>query len=764
MSNASTRAGMSGRARLAGLMFVVLSAAPFAAWAQTPDLEFRAPPAADDSTTPAVMRDLAERLLPVYQEPDSDRYLANLSALQMVAGDYAAADVSRQALRERRRSADSARPVGRGMIYDIYAYAKTIEAENRVAFAQAFTRSFDEVIPRLNDHDAYLVTRWFKTTPPVFRDALQELLDQQRGKDNIGQSEAVGLIWAYLAFSAYRNFAPVVDALVAEDDSRRYAVDNDALISIPGGARIAVMVVRPKNPSKPLPTLLQLTVYQGQNYAKECASHGYIGVVAYVRGGRSGLRPMVPYQHEGDDARAVINWIVKQPWSDGRVGMYGEGYSGFTAWAAAARSPSALKAIATSGATAPGVDFPMAGSIFQNSAYRWSLYMSTAKESVEKSYFEDSLWSALDQQWYSSGRRYRDLGRVHQQPNPIFIRWLNHPSYDPYWQKANPSPEQFARINIPVLTTTGYFSASEPGALYYFAQHTRYNTHADHTLLIGPYDDSVMQRNPSAVLQGYKVDPAALVDVHELQYQWFDHVFKGSATPPLLTTQVNYEVMGANEWRHGSSLAALSGESLKLYLDTAVSGEGRRLTRRKPTKVAFALQTVNLADRTDAGWMPPAELISKVLASHNSLTFVSEPLTKPTDISGQFSARLDFTVNRMDVDLNVMLYERLAGGDYICLFNPAYEFRASYASDRVNRSLLKAGERQELVVKPERITSRRLQAGSRLVMVLGINKRPDREINYGTGNDVSEESIADGKSPIKIRWYSDSYIEIPVRR
>jgi hypothetical protein len=49
-------------------------------------------------------------------------------------------------------------------------------------------------------------------------------------------------------------------------------------------------------------------------------------------------------------------------------------------------------------------------------------------------------------------------------------------------------------------------------------------------------------------------------------------------------------------------------------------------------------------------------------------------------------------------------------------------------------------------------------------MVLSISKRPDREINYGTGGDVSEESIADGKIPIKIRWYSDSYIDIPIHK
>jgi len=116
------------------------------------------------------------------------------------------------------------------------------------------------------------------------------------------------------------------------------------------------------------------------------------------------------------------------------------------------------------------------------------------------------------------------------------------------------------------------------------------------------------------------------------------------------------------------------------------------------------------------------------------------------------------------MDLNIMLYELLAGGDFIRLFNPAYEIRASYARDRVHRQLLKAGERQELTFRSERLTSRQLQAGSRLVMVLGINKRPDREINYGTGHDVSEESIADGKIPLKISWYNDSYIDIPVRK
>ncbi len=248
------------------------------------------------------MRDLAERILPVYQERDPDRYLSNLSALQMAVGDYTSAYASRQSLRERRRNTDLGRRVGRAVIYDIYAYAKAMESENRVPFAQAFTQSFRDVVPRLNDQDAFAVTRWLGTSLPVFRDALQKAFDQQRVKDTISATEATELIWTYLGFEAYRTFGTLVDALDAEDDARRYVAQESILIKTADGAEIRAVVVRPKNPSKPLPALLEFTIYDSQNYAKECAAHGYAGVIAYSRGKHDGSQGVVPYQHDGDDA------------------------------------------------------------------------------------------------------------------------------------------------------------------------------------------------------------------------------------------------------------------------------------------------------------------------------------------------------------------------------------------------------------------------------------------------------------------------------
>jgi hypothetical protein len=737
----------------------VLVLTPSRALAQ--EFEFTAPPAADDANTPALMRDLAGRVLPVYEEPDRDRYLENLSALQLVAGDYKAAYETRQSLRDRQRSADASRPIDRDVVFDLYVHARAMEAGGGTSFAQAFTQSFHEVVPPLNDRDAYSVTSWLATPLSSSRSALQRSFDQLRDKPSITLPEALDLIRAYLSFDAHRSFGPLVVALDREDDRRRYLTQENVLIKADGGAAIYARLVRPKKSAGKLSALLEFTVHTSQDDARASAAHGYAGVVAYTRGKKSIPGRIVPFEDDGEDARTVIGWIAKQPWSDGRVAMYGDGYSGFAAWAAAKRLPPELKAIATSDAMAPGIDFPMQGHIFRNSAYRWVTHNTQGIGDPGND--DDAQWRALDQAWYASGKSYRNLDSLAGKPNRIFRRWLNHPSYDLYWQKMIPFGEQFGRIDIPVLSTTGYYADGEAGALYYFTQHYRYKPDADHTLLVGPYDKSAARDEPLAVLGNYPVDPAALIDLREMRYQWFDHILKGGAKPALLKDRVNYEVMGANEWRHAPSLGAMANGVLRFYLDVKGTTDRHRLAKTSPSAASFLRQAINFADRSDVGGPLPVDLLGKSLPVRNGMTFVSEPLQQPIEVSGLLSGRLDFMANKMDMDLNVALYELLPGGDYLQMFDP-YEFRASYVRDRMHRGLLAADKRHKLAFTSEQMTSRKLQAGSRVVLVLGINKRPDREINYGSGNDVSEESIEDAGIPMKIQWYGGSYIDVPVRR
>ena len=768
--------------------------------AQAQNFDFKPPATVSDPTTAAVMRDLADRILPVYQENNPERYLANLSCLQLVAGNYAAAWVSRQQLRDRLHTGEPGRPVSYNLILDMYTQARALEATNRVPFAQAFTTAYKDAVPKLSDLDDYTFTGWLVTPLTNFRDAVQRIFDQRRPKGNIELAEAVILVQDYAQYEAHQNFAPLIGALDSEDDQRRYESDDEILIKVREGFHIAARMVRPKTATKPLPTLLEFTTYLTPGYIKEVAAHGYVGVIAYARGRGPSTGTAIPYQHDGEDVRAVINWIAAQSWSDGSVGMYGSTYSGFTPWAAAAKQkhfPPALKAIAVTSPTAPGIDVPDDGGVFHNFAYRWSLYVTNSID--EQAYDDDAAWRAVDQKWYASGKAYREFGSFYGkpggpvgQPNPLFLRWLNHPSYDRFWQSLIPFGHELAKVNIPVLTITGYYASGESGALYYFNEHHHNNPHADHKLLIGPYDDGVSVRGVQSVLRGYQVDQAAVVDLRELRYQWFDHVFKGAPEPALLQGRVNYEVMGANEWRHAASLEAMGNGTLKFYLDATAVNASHRLAQhiatskakgvaakggaaaagkskskgKQPVEPTFVTQEVNLADRGDANsWAPQLDIASHNVEVRNATAYVSDPLPKPLELEGAWSGRFDLTVNKQDVDLKIAAYELLPNGDYVQLFEP-YTLRASYAKDRIHRRLLKAGERQVLAFKLERLTSRKLQAGSRIVLILGVNKRPDEEINYGTGGDVSNESLEsdENKVPVKIRWYNDSYIEMPVQR
>jgi len=94
---------------------------------------------------------------------------------------------------------------------------------------------------------------------------------------------------------------------------------------------------------KPLPTLLEFRIDDAQNFAKDCAAHAMWASLPTPAAGERVPLGFIPFQHDGEDARAVINWNRPASVERRPVGMYGEGYSGFVPWAAAKRLPPALK-------------------------------------------------------------------------------------------------------------------------------------------------------------------------------------------------------------------------------------------------------------------------------------------------------------------------------------------------------------------------------------------------------------------------------------
>jgi putative CocE/NonD family hydrolase len=720
--------------------------------------------AADDASLARSMPALATKALAIYRDADAERFLGNRFRLQLVAGQYPQAIETLRSLRQLRTGQD-ANAAALYLQYELYARAKARQRAGRVAFGRAFDDAFRTLHAGLDDNTALQAQISFAANLAAMQDELRQTLQARKGKRTIALDDAIDLLRKYQVRQAYAAILPRVGKLMSEDDARRYLATTDALVRTRDGATIAALLVRPRNAAKPLPTLLEFTIYADDGWslmdAKRAAAHGYAGVVAYTRGKGRSPGAIVPYEHDGDDARAVIDWISRQPWSDGRVGMYGGSYNSFAQWAAAKRMPRALKALMTSASAAPGIDVPMQGNVFMSFLYPWTFYVGNNRGLDDAVYGDRKRWDALNRNWYRGGRAYRDLDRIDGTPNPVFRRWLDHPGYDAYWQAMIPYRREFAAIDIPVLATSGYFDGALVGVQYYFTEHTRYNRHADHTLLIGPYEHFTMQSGVGRFVQGYEIDPVAKVDLQELRFQWFDHVLRGGVKPALLKDRVNYQVMGANAWKHAPSLAAMRNGALRLYLQ-AGEGKAHRLDPTRPGRDGVIEQRIDFADRSDADWSAPVLSLTPTLDDHNGLVFASAPMQQPTEVSGLLSGRLEFIANKRDMDVSVALYERMVDGRYLQL--TTYMGRASYARDRNRRRLLTPGKRERLDFTSERATSRLLQPGSALVAVLSINKQADLQLNYGTGGDVSDETIADAGEPLRVRWRAGSYLDVPVWR
>tara|TARA_R100001369_G_scaffold63840_1_gene90846 strand:- start:315 stop:650 length:336 start_codon:yes stop_codon:yes gene_type:complete len=91
-----------------------------------------------------------------------------------------------------------------------------------------------------------------------------------------------------------------------------------------------------------------------------------------------------------------------------------------------------------------------------------------------------------------------------------------------------------------------------------------------------------------------------------------------------------------------------------------------------------------------------------------------------------------------------------------------YIGRASFAADREQRKLFVPNQKTQVSFNNSKLISKKLQKGSRIVIVVNVNKNNNAQINYGTGKDVNIERIKDAEIPFKITFSGQSSISLPV--
>jgi predicted acyl esterase len=204
----------------------------------------------------------------------------------------------------------------------------------------------------------------------------------------------------------------------------------------------------------------------------------------------------------------------------------------------------------------------------------------------------------------------------------------------------------------------------------------------------------------------------------------------------------------------------MSDKVLRLYLTDAPVDGRHRLSQARPEKPGYVSESVDFADRKSINNLYPTARLSVRINTEGALSFISDPIAKPLSVDGQISGSIRAMINKRDMDFTVAVYEIMPDGRFFSL--AYYLGRASYAWDMSRRRLLTPGKIETIPFSRTGIISRQLNRGSRLFVLLTVNKNPMAQVNYGTGKDVSDESIADAQEPLEVRWYNDSLVRVPV--
>jgi len=245
---------------------------------------------------------------------------------------------------------------------------------------------------------------------------------------------------------------------IVTDFPRKVREIENLWIEMPDGVKLAARVWLPEDAdAKPVPAILEYlpyrkrdgTIVRDQLTHPYFAGHGYAAVRVDMRGNgdSEGLMEDEYTRQEQDDAVAVIDWLSKQPWCTGKVGMIGISWGGFNGLQVAARKPPALKAVITLCSTDDRYadDIHYKGGCLINENLGWAATMFAYSSRPPDPAIVGERWRAM---W---------LERLENEPF-LIIPWLEHPHRDAYWKHGSVA-EDFGPIEAAVLCVGGWNDA-----------------------------------------------------------------------------------------------------------------------------------------------------------------------------------------------------------------------------------------------------------------------------------------------------------------
>jgi putative CocE/NonD family hydrolase len=528
-------------------------------------------------------------------------------------------------------------------------------------------------------------------------------------------------------------------------------------IPLRDGVQLSASVYVPAG-QKAAPAILVLTPYVSQafhEYAMYFASYGYPFAAVDVRGRGNSEGTFHPNARAAD-SYDVCEWLARQPYCNGKVAMWGGSYSGYVQWVATKLPSRHLASIVPVASPYRGVDSPARNNIFIPYTVQWLTLIAgrTAQERIFAD--ERGLWARQFRSWFESGTAYKDLDTFVGIPSALFKEWVSHPEVDEYWDSYNPSPDDYARTSIPVLTITGVYDGDQAGALMHYREHLKHASEAGrarHFLVIGPWDHAGT-RAPKQDFGGINVGSAALLDLRKLHLEWYAWTMGDGSRPAFLRKNVAYYVMAADQWRYVDSLDAITAYTKPLYLDSTTNPDdvfrsGSLGTERPSGRKADSYR-YDPADLSGAEYESNLESDSLVdqgmllTSAGKQLIYHSAPCEGSVEISGFFKLSAWVAIDQPDTDFRASVYEIGVDGSSVLLARDS--LRARYRESLRKATLVATREPLHYVFERFTFVSRRFAKGSRLRLAIGPINSIHSQRNYNNGGVIAEETISNART------------------
>lgn len=526
------------------------------------------------------------------------------------------------------------------------------------------------------------------------------------------------------------------------------------------GVSLNATLFQPHAQKEPLPVIFTLTPYIGDSYTDRAmyfAQHGYIYALVDVRGRGNSGGEFEPFANDAKDGYDIVEWLAKQSYCNGKVTMWGGSYAGFDQWATLKEFPPHLATIVPAAAAHPGVDFPFQYNIFGPYDEQWLTFTSGVTGN-EKLFGDGSFWGAKSREYYDKHLAFREFDRVAGNPSAVFQKWVQHAIPDAYYDAMVPNPEQYKRIQIPILTITGHYDGDQPGAFTYYKRHMEYGTpeaKQKHFLIIGPWDHAGT-RTPRREVGGLKFGEASVLDLNKLHTEWYDWVMKGGKKPEFLKKRVAYYVVGAGaeNWKYADTLEGISNEKRTLYLESNGKADSvfqsgvlldKPIAGSSGDKWAYDPLDTRPGDAEqddDAGGLISQRALMNTYG--NGAFYHSEPFGDATEVTGFLKLTVWLTMDVPDTDLEAEVYEILPGGGSVALTSAT--MRARYRESLRQEKLVTPGKTEKYVFDNFTFFSRLVAKGSRLRLFVRCLNTTGSEKNYNSGGVVALETAKDART------------------